>query len=85
MDLATWFLVGIIIVTLGLMVVAQYKYIEQMDKIEQYSNMSQGQMYEKMSFQENMLHRGIQSNFITGSIAYFLYKLININKRTEFH
>lgn len=85
MDLTIVFLVGIIIVTLGLMVVAQYKYIEQMEKIQKSSNMSQGEMYEKMSFQENMLHRGIQSNFITGSLAYFLYKLINRKKRTEFH
>ncbi|MCY6372222.1 DUF3949 domain-containing protein [Clostridium ganghwense] len=84
MDLIVCFLVGIIVITLGLMVVAQYKYIEAMDKRQKELNMTQGEMYEKMSFQENMLHRGIQSNFITGAIAYFLYKLINKNKRTEF-
>lgn len=64
-----------ILLYLIIMVKIQYGYIIQMQERQRQSNLSQNKLYEKMSFQEEQLHFHIQSHYLTGGIAYLIYKI----------
>lgn len=75
-----FFVIGYIVLSL-ILVPFQYRYVEQMEKIRQLNKkkgISQGQMFEDMDFEHQVLHANVQGNLLfllANMIATILYKI----------
>lgn len=71
--------VGLIILFIVTLVILpiQYKYIEGLEEMKKKSGKTQGEIYEEMSPQEQVLHRNAQANILfipANIIAHIIYK-----------
>ncbi|OLS39196.1 DUF3949 domain-containing protein [Bacillus sp. MRMR6] len=75
-----WFVIGYIVLSLVL-VPFQYRYIKQLEEMRIINNAkkkSQGDMYEEMEFEHQVLHANAQGNmlfFLANILATIIYKV----------
>lgn len=78
MDLGSLILGTVFVLYFIAMVFIQYKCICKMEEDirNRKKKISQNEMYDKMSFQEQELQCGMQGKIITGTVAYIIYKIV---------
>lgn len=60
------------------MIPLQYMYISEMNKRKKKTGLSQNEMYEKMSFEEEQLHFHVQGNIFNMPSALVAYLILKI-------
>ncbi|CAM4209867.1 DUF3949 domain-containing protein [Bacillus manliponensis] len=72
------FLVGVALFYFLVMIPIQYMYISEMNKKKNKIGLSQNEMYEKMSFEEEQLHFHVQGNPFNIPSALVAYTILRI-------
>ncbi|CRK84522.1 DUF3949 domain-containing protein [Neobacillus massiliamazoniensis] len=78
MDLVTIVIVSVLVLFFLIMIPVQYSYISEMKERREKAKLSQNDLYDRMSFEEQELHYSVQGSFLTlpsNLVAMIIYKI----------